>query len=300
MANITNLSQTASNGDIVQDSWVNAVNAEVDRLAQRITQLSSRISSAEEAFIPFRSTPLSGLNLAYNGGSVKLPDGSVATLPPGTIGVIDNAISFLYVDDTGQMLVADSGNRPILGFEVARITATAGAITAVEHFPLAEVKPVLPDLKDYATVEYANTRSWFNAVTAHKNGVFPIPGTGQYYVIPFEVITLGGTDAFDTSGTFRPTTEGDFVFHMRIRVDTTAVFTNPNMGAKISLFVNNTEYVIAQAESARGDLVLNGSNASPVRMAIGDVATVKVNLTSGTQCRVRQESTVQIWRLPSS
>lgn len=298
MANITAINQTASNGDIVQDSWVNGVNAELDRLGGLITQLSSRVSSAEDAFIPFRSTPLSGLNLAYNGGSVKLPDGTIATLPPGTIGALDNTTSFLFVDENGLMLIADSGNRPILGFEVARITAAAGVITAIEHFPLAEVRPVLPDLKDYATVDYANTRSWFNAVTAHKNGVFPIPGTGQYYVVPFENIILGGGDTFNTAGVFTPATEGDFIFHMRIRVDTLAVFTQPNMAAKISLFVNNTEYVIAQGESARGDLVLNGSNASPVKMGLGDTATIKVNLTTGVQCRVRQESTLQGWRLP--
>lgn len=251
MVDINSIEQTretpAQPDDVVTEGWVNDVAVNFGNQGDIIAQLANRLASVEEAVIPFRSTPLSGLNLAYNGGRVKMIDGSVLTILPGTIRVPDNRTTYFYINIDGVPTLAFVGQRPDVGYEIAQVIAEGGRITAVNHYPLAQIGYVLPDFeKDFATIEYANSRAWQSALTATKTRSFSIPGTGSYYTIPFESFNVGDGfgDSFTENTTFKAGQNGSFIFHLRMRVYSDSVFSN-NLSAKISVYRNNFEYVIA-------------------------------------------------------
>lgn len=292
---ITNLSQTAQADDRLMPQWVNAARDAIASLTQQIAyaneqigQLKSQLSQA------FQVVPTAGLTATVAAGNVKLPSGLIAALAQTTITVPNNAISIVYISDTGQVLV--SVQRPSVGLELARVTAAGGLITAVQNYPIFEVRPAAVNLEEYATRSYSDSRAWKIQAMARKTAVFPIPGRDTYYRIPFE--SLVGT-GFNTAGSFKAV--GTFIFKVQIRMDTTAVASNPNMSGKVSLFVNNEEVgtALSQASSAFGDLIFNAENAEPVTLTSTDTADLRIYLTSGTQARVRENSQVSVWKLPA-
>ncbi len=297
MANITNLDQVASPNDVVMPDWVNVVATRIKSIelqladaAQQINELKAQLSQAYKVQIK------GNLNVALAGGSVKLLNGTIAIVPPASFNVTNNATTYVYINDSTGTLNA-STTRPTTGLEVARVVASGGTITSAQNYPLFETKTPFPDLSQYATIAYADTRSWEAIATAKKTQRFSVPNTDTYYTVPFE--SLVGT-GFNTAGTFTTPKAGKYIFHAQIRVDTTAPQTQPDLSVKLSLFIgaDETGLPLMQAESARGDITLNAQNAEPVTLTVNDKAYIKVYLTDGYQARVRENSVVQVWRLP--
>jgi hypothetical protein len=292
MPDIVDLSQVAANSDRLGFQWINQVRnklADLDaQLAvanQTINQLKSETAQA------FRVTVVSALNLSYTGGAVKLPSGLIATVAPGNITAPNNAVSFVFVDATGA--IAISTTRPALGFEIARVQASNGAVVQLQNYPLFTVRPVDPDLSQYATVDYANSRAWKIQALGRKTSTFAIAATDTYYRIPLESLTGSG---FATNGLFTAPVAGNYVFASRIRVDTLS--PDYPLAVKLSLYVGNVEVLLHQSDSAYGDLSASIQNNEPVALAIGQQADMRVYLTKGRNARVREGSSVVAWLVP--
>lgn len=299
MADITNLNQTANELDRLAPAWINSVAARVKEIDTAIASANSQINALKsQVSQAFRVSPISGLNVQYAGGQIKLSNANVANIQAGQITLSNNAITYIYINDQGAVLA--SLTRPGIGQEVAKVTTLNGNVTDIINYPLFEVRPALPDFSDFATVDYANSRAWQLISVARKVNTFSIPGTDTYYTIPFE--SLKGT-GFNTNGLFTMPTAiapGRLIFHPQIRVDTTSPLSSPDLSVKLSLFAGNDELglPLAQFESARGDMTINASNAEPVLLTAGQQCTIRVYLTIGRNARVRENSVVSVWRLP--
>ena len=299
MVDITQVGQTVQNGDRATAAWLNSVHQKFAYLEQQLALANEQISNIKSQLSQaFRVAPVSGLTVSYGAGSVKLSSGLVATTNGGLINVTDNTRSYLFVDNADGLVKA-SINRAQNGYEFAYVVAAGGKVTQVVNYPIFETKTAPPDLGNYATLDYANSRSWEDLATARKTTQYAIPQTDTYYTIPFENLKGAG---FNTAGLFTaPVGSGSrrYVFQAQIRVDTDAPFTQPDLAVKISLFANNSETcILQQMESARGDITLNAANAEPVTLQGGQTATIRVYLTAGYRARVREQSLVQVWRLP--
>ncbi|MBW4633568.1 MAG: hypothetical protein KME30_17215 [Iphinoe sp. HA4291-MV1] len=292
---LTSITQTAQDNDRLMPAWSNsvkdkftAIEQEIAFAQQQLADLKAQLSQA------FQVTPTGGLTVSVAGGSFKTTGASVIVVSPTTLTVPASATSYVYINDSGQVLV--STTRPAVGLELAKVVATGVGISSIQNFPLFEVKQAI-NLSGYATIAYADSRSWQQIAVAKKTAVYNIPGRDVYYTIPFESLQGSG---FNTGGVFTPPQGGKYKFQCQIRVDTLATASTPEMSGKISLFVDGQEIgtALQQGYSAFGDLVFNAENAEPIILTTAQQATIKVYLTSGTQCRVRENSTVVAWRVP--
>jgi hypothetical protein len=227
-----------------------------------------------------------------------LSNATVANILPGRLTLADNSTTYIYIDDQGNVVSATT--RPGIGQEVAKVTVSSGNVTNIVNYPIFEVRPGLPDFSNFATIDYANSRTWQLIAVARKINTYSIPGTDTYYTIPFESLKGSG---FNTNGLFTMPTAlapGKLIFHPQIRVDTTTPLSSPDLSVKLSLFAGNDELglPLAQFESARGDTTINASNAEPVLLTAGQQCTIRVYLTIGKNARVREGSVVSVWRLP--
>jgi hypothetical protein len=289
MPDIIDLNATAANGDRLGFQWINAVRAKFIALDAQLAVANQTINQLRsETAQAFRVSVVSALNLSYTGGAVKLPSGLIATVAPGNITAPNNAVSFVFVNASGA--IAISTTRPALGFEIARVEASNGAVTQLQNYPLFAVRPVDPDLSNYATVDYANSRAWKIQALGRKTSTFAIASTDTYYRIPLESLTGSG---FATNGLFTAPVAGNYVFASRIRVDTTT--PNQPLAVKLSLYVGSTEILLHQGDSAYGDLSASVQNNEPVPLAVGGQADMRVYLTRGVNARVREGSSVVAW-----
>jgi hypothetical protein len=295
MADIINLGQVAQDTDYLRAAWINAVAQKIASLDealalanQQVADLKSQLSTA------FQVKPVAGLNLSVAAGSVKIGV-LVVAIAASTITVPNNATSIIWISDLGTIVV--SANRPTIGLEIARVVSANNAIISVQNYPLFEVRPAAINIDNYATIDYANSRSRVSVAVARKTALYAIPGNTAYYVVPFE--SLKG-EGFATSGVFTAPVTGQYLFDVSARVDTLAPSSSA-LAVKLSLFSNSQEIaIIQQADSAYGDITLNGSNPEPLQMTQGQTATIQVYLTRGIQSRVRENYTaVQVWRLPA-
>lgn len=300
MTTLTDITQNAADGDLVTGAWVNSLRAKLNALDAAIATASSQIGDLRSQLSQaFRVTAISGLLVAYAGGTVKLSaSGIVVTVAPGQLTLPASSTSWIYLDATGTMV--SSTTRPTIGLEVATVTTNATTVTAIVNFPIFVVQPNL-NLDNYATIAYANSRAWEQVAYGRRTTSWIIPAAETFYTIPFE--TLQGV-GLNTAGVFTaPAGTRSYVFHVQVRVDTTAVFTS-SLSVKISLFVEPsggslTEYgILAQSESARGDITLNAENAQPISLSGGDKVTARVYLTQGVSARVRENSQIKVWGLP--
>jgi hypothetical protein len=290
---ILDLSQQAANGDRLGFQWINAVRNKISDLESQLAIANQTINQLKsETAQAFRVSIVSGLNLSYTGGAVKLPSGLIATVAQGNITAPNNAASFVFVDSNGA--IAISTTRPNIGLEIARVQTNNGTVTQLQNYPLFTVRPVDPDLSQYATVDYANSRSWKIQALGRKTSTFAIASTDTYYRIPLESLTGSG---FATNGIFTAIVAGNYVFASRIRVDTTTL--SQPLAVKLSLYVGSVEILLAQGESARGDYSASVQNNEPVQLAQGGQAEMRVYLTSGVNARVREGSSVVAWLVPS-
>jgi|GEM_PF-7002026 hypothetical protein len=292
MADIVSLDQQAANGDRLGFQWINAVKAKISDLEEKLAIANQTINQLKsETAQAFRVSVVSGLNLTYTGGVVKLPSGLVATVMPGNVTAPNNATSFIFVGADGAIAIATT--RPSIGLEIARVQTSNGSISSLFNYPLFTVRPVDPDLSQYATVDYANSRAWKIQALGRKTATFVIASTDTYYRIPLESLTGTG---FATNGQFTAPVTGNYVFSSRIRVDTTT--PNIPLAVKLSLYVNNVEILLHQSDSAYGDLSASIQNNEPVALAIGQQADMRVYLTRGQNARVREGSSVVAWLVP--
>jgi hypothetical protein len=289
---IVSLDQIAANSDRLGYQWINAVRAKLSDLDAQLAVANQTINQLKsETAQAFRVTVVSALNLSYTGGAVKLPSGLIATVAPGNITAPNNAVSFVFVDATGA--IAISTTRPTIGFEIARVQASNGAVVQLQNYPLFTVRPVDPDLSQYATVAYANSRTWQIQAVGTKTSSYAIASTDTYYRIPLESLIGNG---FATNGLFTAPVAGNYLFASRIRVDT--LTPSQPLAVKLSLYVNNVEILLHQSDSAFGDLSASVQNNQPVSLAVGGQADMRVYLTRGVNARVREGSSVVAWLVP--
>ncbi|ANV88511.1 tail fiber protein [Picosynechococcus sp. PCC 7117] len=71
-----------------------------------------------------------GLTVNYNGGNVLLGNGSRVTLTPGTLNLTDNSTLFIYVNNSGNVEVANSLANE--SFPMAYVVTSSGNITTLE------------------------------------------------------------------------------------------------------------------------------------------------------------------------
>lgn len=126
-------------GTRVTAAWLNAIqNLVFDDLAvdghyPRLTDdaLSNAAGSIKPQWYGFRDslavTAGSGLSVNYGAGTVTLPDGSLTSIPSGSLSLPNNATSYVYVTSTGT--VASSLTYPPLSVPLAKVTTLAGAIS---------------------------------------------------------------------------------------------------------------------------------------------------------------------------
>lgn len=289
---VLDLSQIAANGDRLGFQWINAVRTKLVELEQQLAIANQTINQLKsETAQAFRVAVISGLNLAYTGGAVKLPTGVIATIAPGNLIAPPNAVSYGFIDANGNVQI--SATRPTVGLEIARVQAGDNTIIQLQNYPLFTVAPVDPDLSQYATVDYADGRMWKIQAIGRKTAVYNIPATDTFYRIPLESLT---GDGFATNGLFTAPVAGKYIFASRIRVDTLSP-SNP-LAVKLSLFVNSVEILLHQADSAYGDLSASIQNNEPITLNQGQQADMRVYLTRGTQARVREGSSVVAWLVP--
>lgn len=297
MPDIVGLDQVATDSDRVMAAWVNAIRNKVVSLEQQLAYANEQIGTLKSLVSnAFAIAPIAGLTANMSSGSIKLSNGTLASIPSQSLTFPNNATSIVFINDSGVVVV--SATRPTIGYEIARVVTASNAITSVQQYPLFVVRPQEIDINNLATIAYANSRSWQSVAIARKASAYSIPGRNTYYTVPWE--TLFGT-GWNTGGDFTAPVAGSYIFKVQVRVDTLAVASSPDMASKISLFSGNSEQGVAlqQVESARGDLVFNAENAEPLVMAKDAIAQIKIYLTAGTQCRVRENSVCQVWRLPS-
>jgi hypothetical protein len=107
------------------------------------TQLKPRWETFERTL---QVTAGAGLTANYQGGSVTLPSGLSAVLAPGAIAVVNNAVSFVYVNTSGAVETAAS--LPVISIPLAQITTVAGAITQVIDLrPRFAIQPISAAIK---------------------------------------------------------------------------------------------------------------------------------------------------------
>lgn len=81
-----------------------------------------------------------GLTVSYQGGSIALTDGSVATISPANLSVTDNTTNYVFVNESGT--VAASAILPVRCIPLARVITSGGAISSVVDLrPRFQVRP---------------------------------------------------------------------------------------------------------------------------------------------------------------
>lgn len=297
MADITNLNQTASDSDRLMSAWINNVRSKIIELDQSIAFANEQINSfRNELSQAFKVSSSGGLSANVAGGSLKLTQqGTVFAVSPTTITLTNNATNFVFINDTG--VVSVSTNRPSTGLEIARVVTANGSISSIQNFPLFKTELAQVNLADYATVDYANSRVRKLIATGRKTLVQSLANRDTYYTVSYQSLTGTG---LDTAGTFTCSIAGQYVFQSQLRIDTTTPLSSPDLAIKMSLFLeaDETGAPLMQVESARGDVTLNANNAIPLQMTVGQRAYIRAYITTGSNVRVREGSSVSVWRLP--
>ncbi len=132
---------TFSSGTPVASQWLNAIQNlnflgdDVDGSYPPIadTFLSSAPGSVKPEWQGFRDalkvTATTGRTITYQGGSVTLESGLIATIAPGTIVLPDNAVTFVFINNSG--VATTSTTLPSRWFPLAQVTVVGGNVTAI-------------------------------------------------------------------------------------------------------------------------------------------------------------------------
>ena len=155
MPDITNLNQMANPNDRVMHTWVNEVSKGIKAFEQQIALINQKLATLQNLANPFFVTVNSGLNVTINSGSIKLTNGNVTNINSTNINIINNATSYIFIDDSG--VIKNEINRPSLGYEIARIITNNGAVTQLVNYPLIVIRTPVPDFSKFATVDFVNS-----------------------------------------------------------------------------------------------------------------------------------------------
>ncbi len=151
-------------------------------------QIKDRVSFLENSLRLTREG--NGLILRYASGQVMLPNGNLATITSGLLGVTNNATSVIFVDRDGIPRV--DSRFPAICVPVARVTAVNGAISTIEDYRHPNLRRVQPN--PTALVTFGGQASTDLTTT---NG--QVLDQGVYYVRDFTV--PAGTTCSVLSGT---------------------------------------------------------------------------------------------------
>lgn len=118
-------------------------------LGHRVRILDSELSNAPNAIKDrvnriengLLVTVSSGLTLAYQSGSVRMPDGSIQSIASGLVVASDNATGFVYVDPAG---VVRYGTPTVVRLLLARVVTVAGNVTVLEDLRFAAIRNIQP------------------------------------------------------------------------------------------------------------------------------------------------------------
>lgn len=105
-----------------------------------------------------KCTAATGLVVQYTTGVVRLPGGDLVSVPAGQLAAPDNSISFMYVAASGAVMVGPIA--PTIRVLLARVTASAGAVTQVvdlRHPSVLPVQPLAASIKSFggtSTTDY--------------------------------------------------------------------------------------------------------------------------------------------------
>lgn len=116
-------------GDKVIDSWLDD---SPDQIKSRFYGWRDRVQVSQD----------SGLQISYTGASVRLGDGSIVALSPGTFNLPDDTTGFVFINDAGA--VAASTQLPNECIPLANFTTAAGAITNLSDIRYQVVEQVQP------------------------------------------------------------------------------------------------------------------------------------------------------------
>lgn len=97
-----------------------------DSLSNKPTQLKKRYETFETELQVSAGT---GLFVTYKGGKILLPNGTQASIAPGTIAIADNATNYIYLDDGG--IVRSTQSLPFRRFLLAEVLTSGGAIASI-------------------------------------------------------------------------------------------------------------------------------------------------------------------------
>lgn len=308
MATISNIGDAAREGDTVSAAWINAVNSQTAAFQRIISELRGQIESTNSLVTPFALGIASNTSISYGGGVVMLGDRTTAAISSGTIDLTVDGRYFVYVDGTGQ--VAAELVLPLVGYEIGVAVVEGGRVASVQNHPPARIRSLR---EDYLTLEEIRPLVWHRVSSARLTTPQPFrtlgnpPYTDRYLVVGFNSVeysqtTESGFTGFNDAGEFTTSEVGKtYAIHAQIRLTGQP---NQNLSGKISAFVTGQgelEIALAQAESANGDLVLNGQNALPVGINPGDIATVQAYLTEGDgDVIINRGSAVTIWEVPDN
>ncbi|NEO43191.1 MAG: hypothetical protein F6K55_03335 [Moorea sp. SIO4A3] len=298
MSEVNDFGGAINAGDIIREGWLNGVTQEIESLKYELSVLNSQLTTAQDTFIPFRLSIIDSSTVAIAGGSIKLRSGDIEVVTTDFFKLTEDGIYYAYIDATGKSVIDLA--KPVIGHEIGLVTVEGRKVVKVEQYPLASI-----EILDFN----ANAQPWVddgNAVISSEEKQFTVPEKDKYFVIPFDYLV---GDDFKEGGFFEPSFDGRYIFQMQIRItekdyDPKSEEESPLSG-KISIFVTRNELgeievgtALFQARSARGDLVLNASNAIPVTLETTDKVDFRVYITEGVNPEIRQQSAVQAWRLP--
>ena len=95
-------------------------------LSDASTDLKSRFQTYSEEL---RVSKVSGLTVSWNSGKVRFEDGSEMVVVSGTLNVADNATSFIFVNEDGN--VVSSTDQPGKVLRLAQVVASSGVVASV-------------------------------------------------------------------------------------------------------------------------------------------------------------------------
>jgi hypothetical protein len=247
------------NGDDTDAAWFNAAqnptftkNPATDDLINpnenwQLTNVS--LSRASGNILPewetfrdtFKVVKVSGLIASYQGGTVLLPNNTIATILPGTISVPNNATSICFITASG--IVDISTTCPILCLPIATIIASGGQISAITSLRSPSI--ILPKV---------NTLQLFGG--SGTDGSYSLSGTGS----------LSGTKkftSFNIAATGVLTTNG-FLYILcsgAVNIDGQIVSATPVAGG--SSFGGSAPLMYFLPDPGRGIGGGGGHNATP-------------------------------------
>lgn len=204
---------TFVNGTTVTPDFLNAINnptfdgQDLDGHFEKITNddLSDEAGQIKPEWTTFRDTlkvtAATGLTVSYQGGSVILADGTIATISPANLSVTNNTTNYVYVNEAG--VVAVGNLLPVRCTPLARVITSAGSISSVVDLrPRFQIQPRANTVPSFGSGGYEGdlTISSNQSLSGTKyvrnftlNSGVTLTVSGFLHVIASGTVTIDGT-----------------------------------------------------------------------------------------------------------